>query len=34
VLGPLSAQQWRRFHQVHGQHHLRQIHAIRAEHGV
>lgn len=25
VLGPLTAQQWRRFHQVHGRHHLRQI---------
>jgi len=25
VLGPLTAQEWRRFHQVHGRHHLRQI---------
>ena len=25
ILGPLTAQQWRRFHQVHGRHHLRQI---------
>jgi hypothetical protein len=25
VLGPLTAQQWRRFHQVHGRHHLKQI---------
>jgi hypothetical protein len=25
VLGPLTAQQWRRFHQVHGRHHLRQV---------
>jgi len=28
VLGPLTAQQWRRFHLVHGRHHLRQI-AVR-----
>jgi hypothetical protein len=25
VLGPLTAQQWRRFHQVHGRHHLKQV---------
>jgi hypothetical protein len=25
VLGPLTAQQWRRFHFVHGRHHLRQV---------
>lgn len=25
ILGPLTAQQWRRFHQVHGRHHLRQV---------
>lgn len=25
VLGPLTAQQWRRFHEVHGKHHLRQM---------
>ena len=25
ILGPLTAQQWRRFHHVHGRHHLRQI---------
>jgi Protein of unknown function (DUF1569) len=25
VLGALTAQQWRRFHQVHGRHHLKQI---------
>ena len=25
VLGPLTAQQWRRFHQVHGRHHFKQI---------
>lgn len=27
VLGPLTAQQWRRFHLVHGRHHLTQIEA-------
>ena len=25
ILGPLTAQQWRRFHEVHGRHHLRQV---------
>lgn len=25
VLGPLTVQAWRRFHQVHGRHHLKQI---------
>lgn len=25
ILGPLSAQQWRKFHLVHGRHHVRQI---------
>jgi len=25
ILGPLTAQQWRRFHHVHGRHHLKQI---------
>jgi hypothetical protein len=25
ILGPLTAQQWRRFHLVHGRHHLRQV---------
>lgn len=25
MLGPLTAQQWRRFHLVHGHHHLKQI---------
>ncbi len=34
VLGPLSARQWRRFQLAHGRHHLRQIAAIRAGHGV
>jgi hypothetical protein len=25
ILGPLTVQQWRRFHEVHGRHHLKQI---------
>ena len=25
ALGPLTAQQWRRFHEVHGRHHLKQV---------
>jgi len=29
VLGPLTAGQWRKFHLVHGQHHLRQILRLR-----
>ena len=29
VLGPMSAAQWRRFHLVHGRHHVRQIWRIR-----
>src|SRR5262249_49993563 len=34
VLGPLSAEQWRRFHLCHGSHHVRQIAAIRRAYGV
>lgn len=34
VLGPLSIAQWRRFHLIHGEHHARQILAIRKEYGV
>jgi hypothetical protein len=34
ALGPLSASQWRRFHLSHGNHHARQIAAIRRAHGV
>jgi len=34
VLGPLSIYQWRRFHLIHGRHHLRQIRAIRTVHRV
>ncbi len=29
VLGPLSAPQWRKFHLVHGRHHLKQLHRLR-----
>ena len=28
ILGPLSMQQWRRFHLVHGRHHLKQVQTI------
>ena len=28
-LGPLTARQWRKFHWVHGRHHLRQIRKLR-----
>ena len=31
VLGPLTARQWRRFHRVHGMHHVKQIHRLRAQ---
>jgi len=34
VLGPLSARQWRRFHLVHGLHHVKQIRQIRLEHSM
>lgn len=30
ILGPLTAQQWRKFHWVHGQHHLKQIRRLRS----
>jgi Protein of unknown function (DUF1569) len=29
ILGPLTAQQWRRFHWVHGRHHVKQIWKLR-----
>lgn len=29
ILGPLTAQQWRKFHWIHGQHHLKQIRRLR-----
>jgi hypothetical protein len=32
ILGPLSIDRWRRFHMIHGRHHLRQIDAIRKTH--
>jgi len=31
VLGPLTATQWRKFHCVHGQHHVKQIQRLRVE---
>jgi hypothetical protein len=34
VLGPLSIHQWRRFHLIHGRHHIRQIRAIRTANRV
>jgi Protein of unknown function (DUF1569) len=34
VLGPLSVDQWRRFQLIHGEHHLKQIVAIRKAHSV
>ena len=34
VLGPLSIQQWRKFQLVHGEHHLKQITAIRKAHRI
>jgi hypothetical protein len=30
ILGPLTIHQWRRFHLIHGRHHLKQIRAIRS----
>lgn len=30
-LGPFSIQQWRKFHFVHGRHHLKQLRSLRAE---
>jgi hypothetical protein len=34
VLGPLNIGQWRKFHLVHGEHHLKQIAAIRKAHDL
>jgi hypothetical protein len=31
VLGPLTARQWRKFHWVHGRHHVKQIHKLRQQ---
>jgi hypothetical protein len=33
ILGPLSAAQWRKFHLVHGRHHVKQIRALRGPAG-
>jgi Protein of unknown function (DUF1569) len=30
ILGPLTARQWRKFHWVHGRHHLKQIQNLRS----
>jgi hypothetical protein len=32
VLGPLNLDQWRKFQLIHGEHHLKQINAIRKAH--
>jgi hypothetical protein len=34
ILGPLSIQQWRRFHLIHSRHHAKQIATIRRQHGL
>jgi DinB superfamily len=34
ILGPLNIDQWRKFQLVHGEHHLKQIAAIRKTHHV
>ena len=34
VLGPLKIEQWRRFQLIHGEHHLKQIAAIRKAHKI
>ena len=31
ILGPLTARQWRKFHWIHGRHHLNQIRKLRQE---
>jgi hypothetical protein len=31
ILGPLRAQQWRKFHWVHGRHHLKQLRRLREQ---
>ena len=31
LLGPFSISQWRKFHLVHGLHHVKQIHRLRAD---
>jgi hypothetical protein len=34
ALGPLNVDQWSKFHLAHGRHHIKQITAIRKQHGV
>jgi hypothetical protein len=34
ILGPLSMKQWRRFHLIHGLHHVKQIRGIRRDHSL
>jgi len=34
ILGPLSMHQWRRFHLIHGRHHVKQIRAIRRDRAI
>ncbi len=31
ILGPLTAHEWRKFHLVHGRHHLKQVKRLRGE---
>jgi hypothetical protein len=31
ILGPLTGRQWRKFHWVHGRHHLKQIQSLRQQ---
>lgn len=31
ILGPLTATQWRKFHLLHGLHHVKQIHSLREQ---
>jgi hypothetical protein len=33
ILGPLTAGQWRKFHLVHGMHHVKQIRRLRGGQG-
>jgi len=34
VIGPLTAEQWRKFHLIHAQHHMKQIARLRASGGA
>jgi hypothetical protein len=31
ILGPLTAAQWRKFHLIHGRHHVKQIDRLREQ---